>query len=211
LAAEATPWAVPLLRCLWLSGLRLSEALNLWWDDDNMIHVENLDGRRPVLANPGRLQKNRRDTLMPLTPDFVEFLREMPAASRTGPVFLPTRNGKPVRTVDCVGRILSEIGKNARIVVHRDPGTDRIKWASAHDLRRSFGDRWALRVMPVVLKELMRHASIETTMKYYVGRSAEDTGDAVWAAYATAASTSTAAPKDPDAARAENGQPVDEL
>jgi len=31
-----------------------------------------------------------------------------------------------------------------------------------------------------VLKELMRHSSIETTMKYYVGVNAEATADELW-------------------------------
>lgn len=52
--------------------------------------------------------------------------------------------------------------------------------ASAHDLRRSFGFRWSRRVMPAVLKELMRHASIETTMTFYVGQNAEATADELW-------------------------------
>ncbi len=37
--------------------------------------------------------------------------------------------------------------------------------------------------MPQVLKELMRHESIETTMKYYVGHNAQLTADALWSAY----------------------------
>jgi integrase len=52
----------------------------------------------------------------------------------------------------------------------------------AHDLRRAFGFRWALLVFPVVLRELMRHEDIATTMKYYVGQNAEATADAIWAA-----------------------------
>jgi hypothetical protein len=39
-----------------------------------------------------------------------------------------------------------------------------------------------MRVLPQVLMELMRHESIETTMSYYVGRNAERTADALWAA-----------------------------
>jgi hypothetical protein len=61
-------------------------------------------------------------------------------------------------------------------------GKPHIKFASAHDLRRSFGERWAMRVMPQVLMELMRHESIDTTMAFYVGRNAERTADALWAA-----------------------------
>ena len=58
-----------------------------------------------------------------------------------------------------------------------------VKFASAHDLRRSFGERWAERVLPKVLMELMRHESIGTTMRFYVGQNAQRTADAAWAAY----------------------------
>lgn len=34
--------------------------------------------------------------------------------------------------------------------------------------------------MPAVLKELMRHASIETTLRFYVGQNAEATADELW-------------------------------
>jgi hypothetical protein len=37
--------------------------------------------------------------------------------------------------------------------------------------------------MPPVLMQLMRHESIETTMRYYVGRSVQATADVVWEAY----------------------------
>jgi len=62
-------------------------------------------------------------------------------------------------------------------------GTETVKYASAHDLRRSFGERWASRIMPQVLMVLMRHESIETTMRYYVGRNAPTTADVLWAAH----------------------------
>lgn len=34
--------------------------------------------------------------------------------------------------------------------------------------------------MPTILRELMRHEEIGTTMKYYVGQNAESTADALW-------------------------------
>lgn len=40
--------------------------------------------------------------------------------------------------------------------------------------------------MPQVLKELMRHESIETTLKYYVGRNAQTTAAVLWAAHKAA-------------------------
>ncbi|HMO85432.1 MAG TPA: hypothetical protein PKC18_10985, partial [Lacipirellulaceae bacterium] len=54
------------------------------------------------------------------------------------------------------------------------------EYAGAHDFRRAFGVRWARQVMPTVLRELMRHATVETTMRYYVGVNAEATADEVW-------------------------------
>ena len=56
----------------------------------------------------------------------------------------------------------------------------KVKYASAHDLRRSFGFRWAMRVMPPVLMQMMRHESIQTTQQFYVGRNAEMAAEAIW-------------------------------
>ena len=80
-----------------------------------------------------------------------------------------------------VGRTVAAFGKAAGVKVATD-AAGKVKWASAHDLRRSFGERWSSRVMPQVLMELMRHESIETTMRYYVGRNAQRTADVLWAA-----------------------------
>ena len=38
--------------------------------------------------------------------------------------------------------------------------------------------------MPAQLMELMRHESIETTLRYYVGTDAQRTAEAAWAAWA---------------------------
>ena len=34
--------------------------------------------------------------------------------------------------------------------------------------------------MPTVLMELMRHESIDTTLRFYVGRNAQATADVLW-------------------------------
>jgi hypothetical protein len=60
------------------------------------------------------------------------------------------------------------------------------KYASAHDLRRAFGTRWARRVVPAVLQRLMRHANIETTMEYYVGLEADELAEELWRTHAPA-------------------------
>lgn len=175
-AASDAPAYRRLLRGLWLSGLRISEALRLYWDDDNQLRVD-LSGRRPMLWIPARLDKGRKDRLLPITPDFAAFLAETPKDQRTGRVFPGVAS-----TREDASRKLSAIGEAALVKI----GTStegKPQFATAHDLRRSFGERWAAKVMPQVLMELMRHEAITTTMAFYVGRNAERTADAVWAAH----------------------------
>ena len=121
---------------------------------------------------------------MPIAPEFVEMLLQTPGGERTGRVFNPKakRVKGPALLPHRVGELVSAIGKAAGVKVHTDPRTGRMKYASAHDLRRSFGERWSSRVMPQTLMELMRHESIETTLKFYVGRNAEKTAKTLYEA-----------------------------
>jgi integrase len=169
---------------LWWSGLRLEESLELYWDRDDRLCVD-LSGKYPMLWIPAELEKGHQNRLLPIAPEFAEFLLATPEANRTGRVFDPksVRYWQSKRLIpSSVGRIISDIGKASSVKVHTDPKTGKVKYASAHDLRRSFGERWAPRVMPQVLKELMRHETIETTLKYYVGRNAQNTAEALYAA-----------------------------
>lgn len=180
-AAEAADSWHYLLQGLWLSGLRLNEALQLTWDDDSQIRVD-LDGRRPTISMPAAKNKRRKRIVCPITPDFAEFLLQTPENQRTGYVFAPRgKQGQVVRDRDWASRVIAAIGEAAGVKVKIDADTDEaMKFASAHDLRRSFGARWARRVVPSVLKELMRHKSIETTQKYYAIQDAEAIADVVW-------------------------------
>lgn len=166
------------LRGLWTSGLRLEESLVLSWDDPSGLMVD-FSGRRPVLRIEGHAEKGGQTRILPIAPEFARFLAETAPSDRTGRVFdLPKRKqrGAATYTLHAVSRLVSAIGEAAGIVV--DPQTG--KHASAHDLRRSFGSRWATRVMPQVLMELMRHSDISTTLRYYVGVNAERTADVLW-------------------------------
>lgn len=187
------------LRGLWLSGLRLAESLELYWDRDDRLCVD-LSGKHPMLRIPAGLEKGNRDRLLPMAPEFAEFLLTTPKAKRHGPVFMPKAfndgKGKPGRKVARVGvdracHIVSMIGKAAGIkVLSKTVGdVEQVKFATAHDLRRSFGERWATRVMPTVLMELMRHESIETTLRFYVGQNAQNTAKTLWDAHKAAGNT----------------------
>ncbi len=127
------------LRGLWLSGLRLRESLDLWWDRDDRLCVV-LGGKYPMLRIPAELEKGNKDRLLPIAPEFAEFLLATPEAKRTGPVFTLTpqrQHAKPMGEWR-VGRLVSAIGEAAGVKVSTD-AKGKVKFASAHDLRRSFG------------------------------------------------------------------------
>ncbi len=71
---------------LWLSGLRLEESTVLSWDDDATIAVD-LSGRHPRLRIYAEAEKGHQDRLLPVTPDFAEFLLATPTQERLGLVF----------------------------------------------------------------------------------------------------------------------------
>jgi integrase len=190
------------LNGLWLSGLRLEESLALSWDESAHFAVD-LGGKHPRFRIAADAQKSGRDQLLPMTPDFAEWLLKTPKRDRHGRVFriVGLQTGEPT-SPKRVSKILTKIGQKAGVVVNRevkkvrekiiDPATGKptgrtklverevSKYASAHDLRRSFGTRWAKRVMPATLKLLMRHSSVETSMRYYVEMDADDVAADLW-------------------------------
>lgn len=185
---KAAPSWSAYLDGLWMSGLRLEESLVLSWDRDDGICVELSPGKRPMLLIPAECEKGNQDRLLPMAPEFAEYLGRTPIEQRTGYVFAPMpRSSRSQRLGGVtVGRTVGEIGEKAGVKVNTDPVTGKVKFASAHDLRRAFGYRWSTRVMPAVLKELLRHRSIDTTMRYYVGQNAQATADVIWEAHSLA-------------------------
>ena len=82
--------------------------------------------------------------------EFAEFLMATPEAERRGRVFkLSAPSGRRVWTYrpDTVSNVVCAIGKRANIKVEdtKRHGKPYVKFASAHDLRRSFGERWSTR------------------------------------------------------------------
>jgi integrase len=205
--SEAAPSWLHYLEGLWFSGLRLEESLELFWDREDRLCVD-LSGKHPMLRIPAELEKGHQDRVLPMAPEFANFLERTPHAERSGRVFkLKARRLLGERlTKDRVSRVVTAIGKAAMVKVRADSpkGTGRtvkIKYASAHDLRRSFGERWAMKVMPQVLMVLMRHESIETTMKFYVGRNAQTTAQVLWDAHAQKPTGNTSSRDEVDGGR----------
>ncbi|HBL43400.1 hypothetical protein [uncultured Gimesia sp.] len=120
-----------------------------------------------------------------VVPEFASFLEEVPEDQRTGPVFNPRaiKCYQERMTAAAVSKKIADIGEDANIVVgdtgniDKKTGKRKPRFASAHDLRRSFGERWAMKVMP---QPLMRHESMETTLKFYAGLNGEKIAEAVW-------------------------------
>lgn len=175
---QAKAWK-RMLRGLWLSGFRLGESLRVRWAADGRFSIWDVDSERAYVLIPASEEKGNKNRKLPLAPDFVVWLRKFPKASRSGFVFhLRGAAGRQIACLEEASRIISQIGEKARIKVKDRTGTT--KYASAHDLRRSFGQRWAVQLMPVELMALMRHSDIHTTMKYYVGRDIDRLSDTLW-------------------------------
>ena len=69
-----------------------------------------------------------------------------------------------------VGRTVAAIGRKANVAVNEGG-----KPATAHDLRRSFGQRMADAGVPVrLLQKMMRHASFTTTELFYLRDRVQD-------------------------------------
>ena len=166
---EATDSFVRLLDGLWLSGLRLGESMNLYWQrsrDRQIVVRESSSGIK--LEIPGRAQKRRRFLDYVPHEDFQQFLSQTPKPCRKGQVFTPlNRKGRVFTRVDTVSKRISRMGELAGIVVEYDEDGPS-KFASQKDLRASFAQRQVdAGVDPYRLQRLMRHRSIMTTLKYY--------------------------------------------
>lgn len=173
----AEPWKF-LLRGLWESGLRLSEAMRLNWTKGPI--TVNLSAGIPRLKIEANSDKSGKPRLLPVSPGFAELLLSVPEAKRHGKVFNPLIPGQIVELrLDTCSKVISRIGKMAGVVVAEFPARGkqtepRKKFASAHDLRRAFGTRWSKQLRPRQLQDLMRHESLQTTMTFYVEESIAD-------------------------------------
>jgi len=168
---------------LWTSGLRLSESLDLFWDPQGSLVPVFPEQGRPMLRGPAERDKCLTGRVQPMAPEFALLLAETPPEERTGPVFplSDTRIKGQGPKARRVSGIISAIGKKAGVVVHVDPtNPEKVKYASAHDFRRAFGERWAARITLEHLQQLMGHQS---PLRYGVGHNAERTAEVCWEAF----------------------------
>ena len=98
------------------------------WDDDCMLWVD-LTGKYPMLWIPAELEKGNQDRLLPIAPEFAEFLLATPESERTGFVFnpLPRHSADHRLCADRVGRLVSLMGKAAGVKVNTN---GKLKYAT---------------------------------------------------------------------------------
>lgn len=175
--SAAASW-IFVMRGLWESALRLEEIMHVSWDAPRTIRPVWKEGKLPILEIPATMQKNDTEESIPLLPGFSGLLQRVPVDQRTGWIFNPSQpalkgGGRRIASrpqAEWVGKVISRIGKASGIIVEQeDERTGRPKkFVTAHDLRRSCGER--LReagVPPLVICRVMRHTSWDTTRRHY--------------------------------------------
>jgi len=187
--AHSLKWRV-FLSLLYVTGLRLSEACHLTWDDvdfpGRMLQVApKRDPRRTVPWEP----KDHELRHVPLGRRMAELLQEWKSARPDGVpyVFVDRERYELVMAQVQAGQwregqsIVNNVLRHFKVIVRR-AGT---RTCTIHDLRRSCLTNWAREVPAHVLHRLAGHSSMETTLHYYlcVGESdlekARDIADAV--------------------------------
>jgi integrase len=142
-SAALGPWRL-FLSVAWHTGMRRNEMLDLTWDNQEMPRVDFRENR---IWLPAAYNKSDADQWIPLHPDLVAMLQDQP--SRKGFLFAFRNAPKEV------SRKVTKLAKGVGLKI------------TLHDLRRSFGSRYASAVPAPVLQRLMRHADIKTTLAFY--------------------------------------------
>lgn len=134
---QADSWKF-LLRGLWCSGLRITEAMNLYWDREDKLSVD-FTGKRPMLRIRMEAGKGKKDRLLPMVPEFASLLEEVPEDERTGPVFNPVARIKRTERMlsSTVSKQIADVGEKANVVVgdkgniDKETGKRKPRYASA--------------------------------------------------------------------------------
>ena len=131
--------------CAWHTGMRRNELLSLRWETDEKFPWVDFAAKRIYL--PARFNKSGVDQWVPVHPDLLAMLDA--ARQESGWVFPLSESAKEV------SRQFTAIATAAGVK------------AKLHDLRRTFGTRFAPHVPAQVLQRLLRHGDIRTTLEYY--------------------------------------------
>jgi integrase len=149
-------------------GLRVSEIVALQWRDFDFIGLTLLIQRGIVHGRVGNVKTEYSRDTVPLDPALVEALmlhKERAFSTPQGWLFANPRTGRPYHQEEIQKRYIRKAGITAKI-------GDGIGWHTFRHSYRSWLDDTGAPL--TVQKELMRHASIQTTMNIY-GKAMTDT------------------------------------
>ncbi|MEL6897286.1 MAG: tyrosine-type recombinase/integrase, partial [Planctomycetota bacterium] len=164
--SESAEIAVRAIHVMRLTGGRLDDVHCLRWDPSHDDHyIESLNGRTPaILYTPE--QKSGVEQSIPLTPMAVQYLQSI--AADDGYVCRMTGRQGEHSTANRLGRIIANAGRAAGVVVKPNGGRfGKTKFASAHDLRRTFASSMLDHLTLRDAQKMMRHASLETLITFY--------------------------------------------
>ena len=154
-----------LMNAMWLSGIRLSEAMQLTWSRTGVVAIIE---RRPgifCLSFKPEGQKNNKRQIIPCIPEMSDLLNSVPKSERTGFAINVLQDEQPGPRKVKVREVIKSISKAASVSL--TPGVE--DWAKPHDYRRSFVTKQVLDgVSPFLLQKVARHENIQTTLKYYL-------------------------------------------
>ncbi len=145
-AMPSTSWKF-FAEVAWHTGMRREELFTLRWHEQDKHPWVNLQRERIVFPAEGN--KAGREDWIPIHPDILPSFRQRLDRQSRGKVFAVAVN-------------LNELSREFR--EHCERAGLAIK---LHDIRRSFGTRYAPLVPAHILQRLMRHADIKTTMEFY--------------------------------------------
>lgn len=137
-------WAA-FLQTAWYTGMRRNEMLDLHWNRDS--GAPWIDFGQNRIWIPAAYNKSNADQWIPLHPELAEVLKGQ--RKDRGKLFQLSTS--PME----VSRKFTRLARKAGLKI------------SLHDVRRSFGSRYASVVPAPVLQRLMRHADIKTTLNFY--------------------------------------------
>jgi integrase len=143
-AAPDEQWR-SLISVAWYTGMRRNEMLDLHWRDDGGVPWIDFDLGR--IRIPAEHNKSDADQWIPLHPELAAILE--PLRQPGGRLF------RISPSPDVISRKFGQLARKAGLKI------------TLHDIRRSFGSRYAAVVPAQVLQRLMRHADIKTTLQFY--------------------------------------------
>jgi len=152
--AAAMPYSRPLLLFLMMTGARFGEAMKLDWKR------VNLQQHWAVLEDTKRKGENRG---VPLHPQVVAMLANLPGKHDKGPVFL-RQDGKAFAVIDEDANKRPSIKTAWRSTLRRAGITDPMR---IHDLRHTFSTWFTLTHASIRIRdEIMGHATNEMGSRY---------------------------------------------